>query len=142
MRSSQASESCSPRLAPHLARFFALPGVALLLLVLLATATQLQGQSLASHFGAPNSDRILDRIDDTNLTTITPLNLTSITLGGTGAASFAPLNNCGTTLALGTACTLLVQFAPTVKGAQSATVTITSNNPSTTATVTLSGTGQ
>jgi subtilase family serine protease len=78
----------------------------------------------------------------TNTSSTTPLNLTSIALTGTGAASFVAVNNCGATLAPGSSCVILAQFAPTATGAQAATLTVTANNPTATATVALSGTGQ
>jgi hypothetical protein len=78
----------------------------------------------------------------TNTSTTTPLNLTSIALGGAGAASFAQVNNCGVTLATGASCLVLVEFAPTATGAVTATLTVTANNPAATATVALSGTGK
>jgi subtilase family serine protease len=78
----------------------------------------------------------------TNTSTTTPLNLTSIALSGTGAASYVQVNNCGTLLAPNSSCIVLVQFAPTATGSATASLTITANNPTATATVVLSGTGQ
>jgi len=77
----------------------------------------------------------------TNSSTTTPVNLTSIVLGGTGAASFAQLNNCGAVLAANSSCIIMVQFAPATAAATSASLTIAANNPSATATVALGGTG-
>jgi hypothetical protein len=48
---------------------------------------------------------------------------------------------CGTTLAVGHSCTIFVDFAPTVAGAASGTVTITANVPVINSPVPLSGTG-
>jgi subtilase family serine protease len=78
----------------------------------------------------------------TNSSTTTPVNLTSIALSGTGAASFAKVSSCGTTLAASSSCIVQVEFTPTAAGATTATLTVTANNPAVTATVTLSGTGQ
>jgi hypothetical protein len=75
----------------------------------------------------------------TNSSSTTPINLTSIALGGTGAASFVAVNNCGTTLAASSSCIVLVEFAPATASATSATLTVTANNPSAAATVALSG---
>ncbi|MGA2808084.1 MAG: choice-of-anchor D domain-containing protein [Terracidiphilus sp.] len=77
----------------------------------------------------------------TNSSTTTPVNLTSIALSGTGAASFAQTNDCGTTLTFSSSCIILVEFTPTAANATAANLTITANNPSATATVALSGTG-
>jgi hypothetical protein len=75
----------------------------------------------------------------TNSSTTTPINLTSIALSGTGAASFVAVNNCGNTLAASSSCIVLVEFTPTAASATSATLTVTANNPSATATIALSG---
>ena len=101
------------------------------------SATTLTFASLTANSGSAVQAVIL-----TNSSTTTPLYLTSIALSGAGAASFTQLNNCGPSLAPSSACTLLIQFAPTAQGAQSATLAITANNPTATATVALSGTGQ
>jgi hypothetical protein len=70
------------------------------------------------------------------------LNLTSIALSGTAAASYVQVNNCGAALAPSSSCIVLVQFAPTATGAATASLTVTANNPTATSTVALSGTGQ
>jgi hypothetical protein len=77
----------------------------------------------------------------TNSSSTTPVNLTSIALSGTGAASFVQVSNCGTTLAASSSCIILVEFMPTAASASTATLTVTANNPDATATVALSGTG-
>ncbi|MGA2350931.1 MAG: choice-of-anchor D domain-containing protein [Terracidiphilus sp.] len=77
----------------------------------------------------------------TNTSSTTPLNLSSIALSGTGAALFAQISNCGITLAPGSACIVLVEFVPTAKGAATASLAITTNNPGATASVALTGTG-
>lgn len=77
----------------------------------------------------------------TNTSTTTPINLSSIAVTGSGAASFLEVNNCGTMLAAGSKCTLLVEFAPTAAGASSATLLVTANNPSASWSIALSGTG-
>jgi len=69
------------------------------------------------------------------------VNLTSIALAGTGAASFAQLSNCGTVLAPNSNCIILIEFAPATAAATTATLTVTANNPGAIATVALSGTG-
>jgi subtilase family serine protease len=89
-----------------------------------------------------NSGHAVQSVTLANSSATTPLNLTSIALSGTGAASFTQLSNCGPALAPSSTCTLLVQFAPTAKGAQSASIAVSSNNPAATAAVALTGTGQ
>jgi hypothetical protein len=77
----------------------------------------------------------------TNSSSTTPVNLTSVSLSGTGAASFVQASNCGSTLAAGSSCLILVEFTPATAGAATATLIVTANNPVATATVALSGTG-
>lgn len=78
----------------------------------------------------------------TNTSSTTPVNLTGIALNGTGAASFADASSCGVTLAASSTCIIMVEFTPKAAGASSASLVVTANNPSATATVALSGTGQ
>jgi hypothetical protein len=66
---------------------------------------------------------------------------TSITLGGTNASAFEELGNCGTSLAAGASCSLLVGFKPAVAGALTAAITFTDNAAGSPQKVTLSGTG-
>jgi hypothetical protein len=63
-----------------------------------------------------------------------PANITSITASG----DFAVTNNCGTSLAVGAACTATVTFTPTDLLARTGTLTV---NAGTVFTTTLSGTG-
>ena len=77
----------------------------------------------------------------TNSSSTTPVNLTAIALSGTGAASFVQANNCGSALAAGASCLVLVEFTPATTGAATAALTVTANNPAATAAVALSGTG-
>jgi hypothetical protein len=78
----------------------------------------------------------------TNTSATTPLNLTSIAFSGAGAASFTQVNNCGSALAAKASCIILARFTPAAPGAVKARLAVTANNPSATATVTLSATGQ
>lgn len=65
------------------------------------------------------------------------LDITSI---DAGSGSFSQTNDCSAALPQGNSCTISVAFAPTMAGAQSATLTIESNAG--TETVALSGTGE
>ena len=56
----------------------------------------------------------------TNLSTTTPLAITSIAASG----AFAATNNCGSTLAAGASCTISVTFSTTTTGLLSGTVTV------------------
>ncbi len=70
------------------------------------------------------------------------LNITSIAVTGTNAASFQQLNTCGTTLAGSASCTILVDFKPTATGALTASLVVTDNSTGSPHSVALSGTGQ
>jgi hypothetical protein len=77
-----------------------------------------------------------------NNSATTPLNLSSIAISGTNAASFSQMSTCGPVIAPNSTCILLVQFAPAYTGAQSAQLTFTANNPATSTIVALTGSGQ
>jgi sugar lactone lactonase YvrE len=67
--------------------------------------------------------------------------LSSITLGGANATSFALTGNCGATLAVNASCTVTAVFTPTAASQTfTATVLVASNDPSSPATATLTGT--
>jgi subtilase family serine protease len=78
----------------------------------------------------------------TNTSGNTPMNLTSIVLSGTGAASYTQMSTCGSAIAASSSCLLFVQFTPKARSAFAATLTITAGNPSAIATVALTGIGQ
>jgi hypothetical protein len=65
------------------------------------------------------------------------LSISSISVNG----DFAETNNCGSSLAAGSSCTLNVTFTPTASGTRSGTLTITSNAPNSPQTILLGGTG-
>jgi hypothetical protein len=75
-----------------------------------------------------------------------PLVLGQATVAGTDAGAFsivAAQDSCsGQTVAAGGTCTIGVAFSPTSAGAQSASLSVPSNDPASPATVALSGTGQ
>jgi len=67
--------------------------------------------------------------------------LAGIALGGTDAARFSESDNCPSSLANGSTCTISVTYTPNAAGSDSATLTVSSNAPSSPDTVALSGTG-
>jgi hypothetical protein len=67
------------------------------------------------------------------------LAITSVT---TSPADFGALNACGSSVAVGSSCTIGVFFDPTTTGARSGTLTIADNASGSPQTVTLSGMGQ
>jgi len=74
--------------------------------------------------------------------TVTNNGLATITFSAIVASSpFAQTNNCSPTLASGASCTVNVTFTPTSIGTASGNVTFSDNDPGTTQTVALSGTG-
>ncbi len=71
-----------------------------------------------------------------------PLNISSISVGGSVAQGFSQQNNCGSTLAAGAACTINVTFKPPVGGPIEATLTVTDNALGSPQSLPLSGTGE
>ena len=71
-----------------------------------------------------------------------PLGVLGISFIGLNPNDFVQTNNCGTTVAANSSCTINVSFRPTALGARSAALTISTNDPShPTLGVTVSGTG-
>lgn len=67
------------------------------------------------------------------------LNITSVAV--TTNSGFAETNNCGTSVAAGSSCTITVTFSPTASGTASATLSVTDNATGSPQTVSLAGTG-
>jgi hypothetical protein len=67
----------------------------------------------------------------------TPVTISSIVANG----DFAQTNNCGTSVAVGSSCTINVTFHPTAAGARTGSVTVNSNTRVPIPPATLSGTG-
>jgi len=70
------------------------------------------------------------------------LTFTSIRTAGANANQYTQNNNCGTSLAAGAFCTVNVTFAPTSRGLKNATLQVNVATPATSASITLTGTGQ
>jgi len=70
-----------------------------------------------------------------------PLGITSIQVAGTNASSFRQTNNCVTTLAAGSNCSVFVWFDPTTSGDLNASITFTDNANGSTQIISLTGTG-
>lgn len=68
---------------------------------------------------------------------VSALSITSISVSG----DFAQTNTCGSTVAVGAACTVTVTFKPTVPGARTGALAISDNAPNSPHTVAVSGTG-
>lgn len=69
---------------------------------------------------------------------LTTLSITSITVTG----PFSQTNNCGSSLASASKCTITVTYTPTATGTQTGTVTITDSATNSPQTISLTGTGQ
>lgn len=65
-----------------------------------------------------------------------------ITIVGGAAGDYSQTDNCGSSVAAGNSCTISVKFAPTMKGARSATLELNDNGGESPQKVSLSGTGQ
>ncbi len=70
------------------------------------------------------------------------LAITSIAVTGTNPGDFMVSDDCGASLAVSAACTVITTFQPTAGGARAATVTITDNATVTTQSIALAGTGE
>ena len=70
-----------------------------------------------------------------------PLTITSITITGTNASSFAQTNKCGGSVAAGSSCSISVMFAPSATGAAAAMLSVADNAAGTPQTASLTGTG-
>jgi hypothetical protein len=70
------------------------------------------------------------------------VNLTGFSIGGAPADYTTSDNTCGSSLAAGTNCSLNVSFNPTKKGTRNGKLNVANNGGGSTATATLTGTGQ
>jgi hypothetical protein len=69
------------------------------------------------------------------------LPIQSITLAGTNPGQFLETNDCGTSVAAGTSCTIDVVFKPAVRRALAAVLNVNAGGEAGTQVVALSGTG-
>jgi len=70
-----------------------------------------------------------------------PLTGVTVSLTGGSPGDFSQTNNCGTTVAVGSSCTISVAFKPTATGSRTASVSVADNGSGSPQTVALSGTG-
>ena len=73
--------------------------------------------------------------------TAVALNNIVVTTTGANASDFSPASTCGVSIAAFSFCTINVTFAPTISGAEAATLNIADSDASTPQTVSLTGTG-
>jgi hypothetical protein len=71
----------------------------------------------------------------------TQLNFTGISITGTNAGDFSEANSCGTSIAGGASCTIMVTFKPTAIGTRGAAVSISDDGGGSPQRVHLTGTG-
>jgi fibronectin type 3 domain-containing protein len=69
------------------------------------------------------------------------LNISSYTVTGTNSSDFVQNNNCGTSVASGANCTIVVMFTPSIAGAETAALNISDNATGSPQSVNFSGTG-
>jgi hypothetical protein len=69
------------------------------------------------------------------------LSITSIAVTGANAGDFGQTNTCGTSVAPGATCTIMVTFTPTTTGSRSGSITITDNASDSPQTISLTGMG-
>jgi pimeloyl-ACP methyl ester carboxylesterase len=102
-------------------------------------AVQLNPTSLSFGIQAVGTTSSARTINVTNVGNVA-LSITSISVTGTNRANFVQTNTCGTSVAVGAACTVSVTFTPSAAGPRTAAVTL--KGGAGTQTVTLDGTGQ
>jgi hypothetical protein len=73
--------------------------------------------------------------------TVKNTGIASTAISVAASANYGQTNNCGTTLAGGTTCTITVTFSPTTSGSLPGSITITDSASTSPQSVTLSGTG-
>ena len=130
----------------HVAQFRRLFWIMLVLAVptvaLSGTGTEVKLEPLGVNFGdqkvGTKSSPI--GIELTNLGTTT-LSISGITMMGKDPGDFSQTNNCGNSVPAGGHCTIKVSFVPQVRGARSATLTVTDDGGGSPQTVALAGTG-
>ena len=71
----------------------------------------------------------------------TALSISGIAVTGANSSDFTQNNNCGSSLAVGANCTIVVLFTPTAIGGRTASLSITDNSSGSPETASLSGTG-
>src|SRR5437667_6487847 len=71
----------------------------------------------------------------------TSLNITGIAITGTNAGDFAQTHTCGSSLVVGSSCSISVTFKPTASGIRTAALSISDNAAGSPQKVALSGTG-
>jgi len=74
-------------------------------------------------------------------TGFSPVNFSSISVGGSNVGDFSQTNTCGSSLAPSGTCTISVTFTPTALGNRAASVTIADDAPGSPQTVGLTGSG-
>jgi fibronectin type 3 domain-containing protein len=70
-----------------------------------------------------------------------PLSITSLAFTGTNASDFDQSNTCGSSLAAGANCTIVVMFTPSVTGTEAASLSVSDNASGSPQSVPLSGAG-
>ena len=70
-----------------------------------------------------------------------PLSITTLAITGPNSGDFRQTNDCGSSLAAGSSCTMIVTFQPTATGPRGATLTVTDNASNSPQTASLTGTG-
>jgi uncharacterized protein (TIGR03437 family) len=74
-------------------------------------------------------------------TAASALTISLVTIGGTSNADFAQSNNCGTSVAAGASCTIMVSFTPSSVGTRLASLFVTASTGGGPLAIALSGTG-
>ena len=110
------------------------------------TGTTIPGSATLSPSSVTFSSEAIDMSSPTQTMTLTntgttALTISGIAIAGTNSSDFTQNNNCGSSVAAGATCTIVMQFTPAAVGVRAATISISDNAASTPQTAALSGTG-
>lgn len=111
-----------------------------------ATGTSTSGSATLSPNSLTFSSQAVEMSSPTQTMTLantgtTALTISGIAIAGTASSDFTQNNNCGSSVAAGATCTIVVLFTPSAAGVRPATISISDNAASSPQTAALSGTG-
>jgi len=108
----------------------------------LLSGTGIAPNVVLSTNGLTFSNQLINTTSSSQAVTITNNGTASLTISSLAASGdFAQTNNCGTTLATSSSCTVNVTFTPTATGTRTGTLSLTDNAPNNVQAISLTGSG-
>jgi Beta-propeller repeat/Abnormal spindle-like microcephaly-assoc'd, ASPM-SPD-2-Hydin len=108
----------------------------------LLSGTGIAPNVVLSTNGLTFSKQLINTTSSSQAVTITNNGTASLTISSPAASGdFAQTNNCGTTLAISSSCTVNVTFTPTATGTRTGTLSLTDNAPNSVQSISLTGSG-